>query len=200
MRVSAIIVVAALLLSACGQTEEKAAPAQGEVIAVIESWAQALEKGDYDKVWEHMSKESHELWARNWSAPGAARDQAKALRLALESEFTAAEEKERIRRDLEKFPPAAQLDGMTPQKYFAWKVNSMQTADQRKAAREFHQKLNVKEVVIEGDSATVVWIIEEAERFYLVKEEGKWKIAPNPKDRREMEAMRKKEGQGQEKR
>ncbi|RIK59895.1 MAG: hypothetical protein DCC64_15325 [Planctomycetota bacterium] len=195
-----MVVCAALLLSACGQPEEKSSPAKEEVIAAIETWAQALEKGDYDRVWELMSRDSHELWARNWSAPGAARDQAKALRLALESEFTAAEEKERIRRDLEKFPPAAQLDGMTPQKYFAWKVNSMQTADQRKAAREFHQKVNVKDVVIEGDNATVVWIIEEAERFYLVREEGKWRIAPNPRDRREMEAMRKKEEEGKEKR
>lgn len=200
MGLMALFALAAFITACGGSTEAELSASQIEVAEAIEAWGAAMEKEDYDKLWEMLSKEGQNVYARMLTAPGGVKETVGTLRTALDSEFTSPEDKDRIKRDLEKFPTFESLKVMTPQQYYGWRAKREQNPQTRKAVRELMKRSNMAEIVVEGEKATVLWRQKEQERFFMLKEDGKWKVSLAPKEQRELDAAEKREAEAKEKR
>jgi hypothetical protein len=181
------------LVVGCGSDEEPEVPAaQENVFKMIEAFGELQHKGEYMKAWDYFSASRKEWWRHMLQAPGVgARDVVSSSRTILEPDSLAApEEKERVRKLLEKYPPWETLKSMTPQEYYAWRQQKDIPDEGRKQANLFFHRDNVQEMVLEGGKGHIVWMAKDAERQYVILEDGKWKFTLSPKMQRDYEASK----------
>lgn len=187
--------ITALLLccvvGACSNEEPAVVSTQEEAFKVIEAYGEALHKADYEAAWEFLSEGRQEIMKQLLTQPvTGAHETVKSTRMALESEFTAESEKERLKGVLANFPPWETLKDMSPKQYYVWRMKKDVKSEAQTQSKAFYHRDNVREMVLEGGKGHIDWVAKGAERQYLILENEKWKIGLNPKLQREFEASK----------
>ena len=191
MKVLSVALLALLLLAGCTSKPEFT-PEQEAVLQAMQAWAEGVARPDTAALWELSSPDMQDLYRRELLAPRGVRDTVKQSKAALDPDaLTPTAERERIKAVLADLP--ADAETMTPQAYFAWKITRKATPVEAENTRKLFTRTNVKEVHIEGETATVVLLAGDPARYFWRKVDGVWKFDVSPSILRELQAARQKE-------
>lgn len=167
---------------------------QRAVVKAAEDYAAALGKGDYEAMWNLLSIESQEWVVRQLEGDGGLRQSVINQARALESPSLPAEERKRIEIYLRGQPTVDELKEMrTGRQYYVWRLKQTTTDTQKAETARLFSFENVREVVVSGNSATLVLKAGEPDRYTFSRDREGWKLGLPPSRRKELEANRQKE-------
>lgn len=181
-----------LFVGSCSSEPDAALAEQEAVFKMVEEFGKVNAAGDYEKAWEYLSKAKQESFNQLLTQPvTGARDVVANMRPIVAPESAAdPAEKERVKGILEKYPPWERLKNMSAKEYYAFRMEKDYPAARKAQATAFYHRDNIKEMVLEGGSGYIDWLPADAKRQFVVKEDGAWKLALDPKQEREYAASK----------
>lgn len=157
-------------------------------------WAEAVMKQDTDALWDRLSPDAQEWFKRELEGtnPPGARATVKMNKAFLEpGARTTEEDRQRVIALLATLPPDP--ESMTPKDYYAWRIKAELTPEGSERTHRLFSKANIKEIVVEGDRATVILKNGDPDRYSWVRHDGVWKNDLKPSILRALEDARKRE-------
>jgi hypothetical protein len=155
---------------------------QLEVYHAMQAWTDAVSNQDIDAMWGMLSQDARKFYELELSRPGGVRTQRATLQAAIDDPHAILDdaERERIERDLAKFPQDAAT--MTAREYYEWQLrNHPEQGDQMSADRVENQhrlwhQSNISSIELEATRATVVLRSGDPRRYDWVREDDEWKF------------------------
>jgi len=189
----ALLLILSLLLAACPQQAELN-PDQEAVHKAMMEWADSVMKKDTDAMWERLSPDAQDWFRRELEGtdPPGARATVRMAKATLEpGAQTHEDERQRQIALLATLPPDP--DNMTPKDYYVWRMTPQLTPEGSERTHRLFSKANIKDIVIEGDRATVLVKNGDPDRYSWVRHSGVWKFDVKPSILRALEDARKRE-------
>jgi len=189
----ALLLILSLLLAACPQ-ELELNPDQEAVHKAMMEWADSVMKKDTAAMWDRLSPDAQDWFRRELEGtdPPGARATVRMAKATLEpGAQTHEDERQRQIALLATLPPDP--DKMTPKDYYVWRMTPQLTPEGSERTHRLFSKANIKDIVIEGDRATVLVKNGDPDRYSWVRHSGVWKFDVKPSILRALEDARKRE-------
>lgn len=165
---------------------------QRAVHGAMLDWSAAASKGDVAAMWDMLTPDAQEVYQRELTGKNGVRETVLQLKASLAPDSQAApEEMERVAKALKTLPEAPEK--MSAKDYYEWRIRPDLTPERTANTAQLFAKTNLKEILVTGDSATVLLLNGDPDRYTWKKSGGVWKFDLPPSILRALETVRRRE-------